>query len=322
MRLYKEISFIERCKIKELREKGYSINKIAKALNRHHSSIGYEFKNNLYIYNIDNKQIEIYEPTVAQNRREFMKTYQRKSLKITIGNQIYNDLIIALNDKWSPELFANASKYNIFTECIYQFIYKHKQLRLYKKLIRHHKYRSFRTPKDAKNTIPYYKSITKRPKDISKRQAGIGHIEFDSVESAKGISDAVHTGIDMFTRNFSAKKISALNSDSAYNAEVEILEKYGDIKSATYDNGKENYLHYKIMQKFNCQSYFCHPKAPYEKGAIERANGLFGLWFPKGTDFSKVSQKEIDIVVDKINNRPMKCLNFKTPQEVLIKQLE
>ena len=64
------------------------------------------------------------------------------------------------------------------------------------------------------------------------------------------------------------------------------------------------------------QSYFCEPYHSWEKGTIENRNGIIRRYFPKGTDFSKISQEQIKYVQDKINNMPMKLLGFKTPKEV------
>jgi IS30 family transposase len=62
--------------------------------------------------------------------------------------------------------------------------------------------------------------------------------------------------------------------------------------------------------------YFAHPYSSWERGTNENTNGLLRRFFPKGTDFDKVTQEEIDWVVDKLNNRPRKCLGFRTPNEV------
>jgi transposase, IS30 family len=63
-------------------------------------------------------------------------------------------------------------------------------------------------------------------------------------------------------------------------------------------------------------SYFCEPYHSWEKGTIENRNGVIRYYFPKGTDFSKITEEQIKYVQDKINNRPMKCLGFRTPKEV------
>jgi IS30 family transposase len=323
---YNRISYDERTKIYYFYDVlNWSIYKIALALNRHYTSIEYEIKNKSNYKVVTDETISIYEPYYAQQLTNENKLKQKKHNKIIIRSDLYNQLIIALKNKVSPELFAGSWNLNhcdqkISYETIYIFIYKNQHLGLYKQLIRHHKYRGFRKPHTAKAKIPDYTSIDKRPKNISKRKAGTDHIEVDSVESPKKIQACIHTAIDRQSRLFQARKVPSLSSADVYKAEKSIIKTYNKftkVKSITYDNGKENYLHYKLKPKYNINTYFCHPNAPYEKGAIERANALFRLWFPKGTDFSKVSQHKINKVVNLINNRPMKCLGFKSPYQFM-----
>jgi len=88
------------------------------------------------------------------------------------------------------------------------------------------------------------------------------------------------------------------------------------VKSITYDNGTENVLHQAINDKLDTCSYFCEPYHSWEKGSVEQVNGLIRRIFPKGTDFTKVTVSEINRVEKLLNNRPRKCLKFKTPYEV------
>ena len=96
------------------------------------------------------------------------------------------------------------------------------------------------------------------------------------------------------------------------------LSKYpkGLVKSTTYDNGLEFAGHKEVNNVINMDSYFCEPYHSWEKGTIENRNGVIRYYFPKGTDFSKITEEQIKYVQDKINNRPMKLLGFKTPKEV------
>jgi len=84
----------------------------------------------------------------------------------------------------------------------------------------------------------------------------------------------------------------------------------------SYDNGSENVLHEAINKKLRIQSFFCEPYNSWEKGSVEQVNGLIRRFFPKGTDFSKVTVSEINRVEKLLNNRPRKCLNYQTPYEV------
>ncbi len=87
-------------------------------------------------------------------------------------------------------------------------------------------------------------------------------------------------------------------------------------KSITYDNGSENGQHQRVNEVLGTKSYFCKPFHSWERGAVENAIGLVRRYLPKKTDFSKVSKHELKKIQNRINNRPRKCLNFKTPAEV------
>ena len=82
-------------------------------------------------------------------------------------------------------------------------------------------------------------------------------------------------------------------------------------KAITRDNGTENVLH----ERSEIPSYFCHPYASWEKGGVENANLLIREYFPKGTNFDTVSEREIRLVEDILNNRPRKSLNYLTPNQ-------
>jgi IS30 family transposase len=69
------------------------------------------------------------------------------------------------------------------------------------------------------------------------------------------------------------------------------------------------------------QVYFCHPNSPWERGTCENTNGLIRQYFPKGTDFSKVSIEEIKEVQHQLNGRPRKTLDWRSPKDVFEKEI-
>lgn len=90
------------------------------------------------------------------------------------------------------------------------------------------------------------------------------------------------------------------------------LEQEFKVKSITFDRGRENSRHYECTSK----TYFCDPYSSYQRGANENQNKLLRRWFPKGTDFSKVSKERIQEVVRIINEKPRKVLGYRTATEV------
>jgi IS30 family transposase len=93
-------------------------------------------------------------------------------------------------------------------------------------------------------------------------------------------------------------------------------------KSTTFDNGSEFYKHYELNEQLKMNTYFADPYSAYQRGTNEHMNGKLRRFFPKGTNFSTVSAQELQEVVDFYNTRPMKCLGYRTPEEVFEEQLE
>lgn len=124
------------------------------------------------------------------------------------------------------------------------------------------------------------------------------------------------------SRKYFAILVKAIDSHEGIRAQKEIfscLPKKAR-KSTTLDNGKENHRHFELKQ-LGMATYFADPYSSWQRGSNEHHNGLLRRYFPKGTDFSKLSQKEIDEVVEEINSRPRKCLGFYTANEVFFAKL-
>ena len=87
-------------------------------------------------------------------------------------------------------------------------------------------------------------------------------------------------------------------------------------KTLTLDNGSEMAEHQKIAETLTLKTYFADPYSPWQRGTNEQTNGLIRRYFPKGTDYRKVSDQALDAVVLKINQRPRKCLGYRSPHDV------
>jgi len=92
------------------------------------------------------------------------------------------------------------------------------------------------------------------------------------------------------------------------------------VHTITSDNGKEFAEHVDIAKALQADFYFAHPYASWERGLNENTNGLIRQYFPKGSDFSSLTETLSVSVSDKLNHRPRKCLDFKTPYEVFFHQ--
>ena len=98
---------------------------------------------------------------------------------------------------------------------------------------------------------------------------------------------------------------------------IRLLKRHKDkVKTLTFDNGSEFVLHEKVARALDAETYFAHPYSSWERGINENTNGLLRQFFPKKTDFSKVSWKEIKDAVDNLNNRPRKTRGYLTPNQI------
>jgi len=93
---------------------------------------------------------------------------------------------------------------------------------------------------------------------------------------------------------------------------------YGLIKTITYDNGREFSGHQEINEALNCKSYFAKPYHSWERGLNENTNGLIRQYFPKGIDFREIKREEIEFLQNRLNSRPRKTLDFRTPNEAFL----
>ena len=161
-------------------------------------------------------------------------------------------------------------------------------------------------------------NISERSEQANKRQE-FGHFEADTIFSCKGSKSALLVIVDRLTRRTKIKKLerksAALTSSSIVFA-LKSEYKSSQIYSITYDNGCEFAGHEDVNKMLHCKSYFCNPYHSWEKGTVENINGLIRRFLPKGTDFDTISDEYIQYIENWINNRSMKILNWKSPNEV------
>ena len=164
--------------------------------------------------------------------------------------------------------------------------------------------------------IPDRVSIHDRPKIVARRKQ-FGHWEGDSIVGDKHIS-GLHTEYERVSSLTRVEKVHRLTAQQAVVASTKIfgcLPKKAR-RSTTLDNGPENTKHTEIKTALDVQAYFADPYSSYQRGGNENANLWIRYYFPKGTDFSTITDEEIRDVEWELNNRPRKRLKFKTPQEV------
>jgi len=234
--------------------------------------------------------------------------------------------------RWSPrqivkrleEEYPFDMTMRVSHETIYQYIYVlprgSLKTMLIKGLRQERKYR--RTQKrgnivEMRGKIADMLSIEERPAEVADRTIP-GHWEGDLI-IGKHKQSAVGTLVERTTRYTIIVPLKAKDAESvrkAYAKELGRLPKE-IAKTLTYDQGKEMSGHKQFTIDTGIQVYFAHPGSPWERGTNENTNGLIRQYFPKGTDFSTVSVRQLKRVQRELNDRPRAVLNYKKPDEVI-----
>lgn len=164
-------------------------------------------------------------------------------------------------------------------------------------------------------------SIDERPKEVEGRREA-GHWEGDLVIGGD-LKSALITLVERTTRYLVAIRVTNHLAITVVDALKKAVGNREDcqieshqMKTLTWDQGAEMALHEQFSKETNVKVYFCHPHCPWEKGTDENTNGLIRQYFPKGTDFSSVTDEEVRLMQKQLNTRPRQVLGGKTPQEV------
>lgn len=321
---YKRLSLTERVIIQTLLEENRSKSFIANKLNRSRSSITREV--NKWVQNPGDKYKAILADWCAKddylNKRTSDKIGTHKRLRFYVYKGLLKD--------WSPEQIAGRIKLeypndpimSISHEAIYMHIYLHPQARVNKKLIAllpYHKSRrrSLKGTKKRGVKIKDQLSIDMRPKHIENRKE-IGHWEGDLMIGIKQ-SSAIGTLVERKSRFTYIVKLKNRKSSTVRKKFVKELNQLDKKfkKTLTYDNGLEMAQHKTLTKQTGMQVYFAHPYSSWERGTNENTNGLIRRYFPKGTNFNQITEKQLKQVQYNLNNRPRKVLGYKTPYEVM-----
>ena len=312
---YKHITTNERCCIANFLSLGLSLRKIAKHLNRNVSTISREVKRN----STNGKYLaHIACENYAKNRKNCGA--KGKSSNPTLIKYIED----GLEKTWSPEQIAGRLRLDYQDDKSMKIGFKTIYRWLYQKIIAKGNVNRLRRkgkslkPKETRGKFNIGKSIKDRPKEVRKRET-IGHWELDTVVSSRGKSKAcLSTFVERKSR-FLIAQVMENRKSSTFN--FHCFTAFKDIptnliKTFTVDRGKEFAGYVDIENTLNIDVYFADAYASWQRGTNENTNGLLREFYPKKFDFSSINQKELDNIVTIINNRPRKCLGYKTPVEV------
>ncbi len=162
--------------------------------------------------------------------------------------------------------------------------------------------------------------IENRPIEVCEKQR-FGDLEIDLV-IGKDHKEALLTINDRATGMLQIKKIKSKDAEVVKNATIELLENWKPfLHTITSDNGKEFAKHQAIATALEIDYFFANAYYSWERGANENLNGLVRQYFKKGSDFTLITENQVKIVVEKLNNRPRKRHQFKSPNEVYLQML-
>jgi transposase, IS30 family len=327
MTQYHRLNVNEREEISLGIAKGSSQYDIAISLSRSPSTICHEINRNA-------KYRQQYRAIQAQCRTDRLAHLARKNRKMDMNLPLKHYVLEHLDQLWSPEQIAKRLKIlypmdmemQISPESIYSYLYVLPRGTLRKELVKclryHHINRRVHGKSRQKSCpIQDYLSIEERPVEVADRTIP-GHWEGDLLMGHNNGS-ALGTLVERTTRitflvQLKEKDTTAVRE--AFAKEFKHLPK-GLKRSLTYDQGQEMAEHKLFTKSTKIQVYFAHPHSPWERGSNENTNALIRQFFPKGTDFSKVTLASIKKVQDMLNDRPRKTLGFLTPHEVFGKLL-
>lgn len=311
MQSYIHFTREERIKLEQLHKKGESIREIARQLGRSPSSVSRELRRN----QSKNGSYHNWRATVLYIVRK-RKSHGPKRLRE--GTELYEFVCKGLDQYWSPECIAALwNKEHPTDRLSFSTIYRWLKAGLLigysrKKHLRRRGKR-IQTKNANYNTIHPDRLIEQWPDEI-KNRLRIGDWEGDTVYGGVGKGFLV-TLVDRKSRYLTASLVMSRSPDDTRESMLRALNGM-PVKSISLDNGSEFARFHELEKDLNTLVYFAKPHAPWQRGTNENTNGLLRFFYPKGYDFRLLSESELQKVVDLLNNRPRKCLGWKSPAQI------
>lgn len=314
MKKYKHLTLDERYQIYAFKKSGWTNIAIAKELGFDKSSIGRELKRNI--------SKRGYRPKFADEQAQVRR---KAKAKLRISQQTWQEVESNLNQEMSPEQISGRRKLDgqelVSPERIYQYIEADKVRggTLYQKLRCQKKKRSRYGKYSKRGVWQKIKRIDERPSIVEEKKR-LGDWEVDTI-IGKSHQGAIVTMVERKSKLLRMRKLEQKRADLTKDA---IYQELADLTvfTLTSDNGREFAEFAEIETLLSAGFYFAHPYHSWERGVNENTNGLIRQFFPKQTDFATITDADIKLVQEKLNNRPRKTLGFQTPNEVYFKEQE
>lgn len=315
--MHKQLTFEDRVRIEEFLGQQWSQGEIAEALNRSESTISRELSrqrvNGVYLAKFAQAQTE-------RRRRE--RAIVRKMDCPEIRDAVQDGLVAC----WSPDeiaerlrqQFPQQSERHISAGSVYLWIKRQgTQRKHWEQYLRRRGRRPYVPRKPARNAA---RPIKNRPAIIEQR-GRLGDFEGDLVLGCPG-SGGLLTLVDRRSRFLSLELVLNKTAGHVHDRVKQALSKLPDAQrhSITFDNGTEFADCHLVENSHGTSLYFADPGCPHQRGTNENTNGLLRQFFPKGLDFRTVTPQEMRRVETLMNDRPRRCLGYRTPKEVFLEQ--
>ena len=329
----------ERYKLESYLEAGKGVSWIARTMGFCRQTIYNEMKRGAYIHTCDYWDETRYSADKAQQLHDLSQTAKGRPIKL--GNDhafarflenkmlgVQADGSIDKRKRFSPAAALAAAREEGYTlticvSTLYSYIDKLVFLNLANKdlWVKSKKRKPGQRP-ERRVSHPDLPSIETRP-EIIKQRMEPGHWEMDLVVGKAGTKAALLTLVERVSRNTMIFKLPDKKASSVKTVFDQLERMYPDFrqrfKSITTDNGSE-FLRYQELRSSihggdRFDIYYCHSYSAWEKGTNENHNRMIRRWYPKGTDFTNVTENEIAVLQDWMNHYPRKILEWKCPAE-------
>jgi IS30 family transposase len=326
-RCYSHLSLMEREEISRAVALGWSMQSIARELGRSAATVSRELRRNAV-------RPSRYRATLAQWCAQRRARIARRACRLTDG-WLRRYVGRRLGEGWSPQQIAARLRRDypqdmgkrISHETIYAAIYIVARGQLRRTLIgclrQHRKVRRRRYRSGQKRgQIPHLRPIAERPAEVEARLVP-GHWEGD-VLKGRANGSAVGSLVERTTRLVLLARLPGLDSRSVVQGFARKLQRIPQPlrKSMTYDQGREMARHELLASKLRLQVYFADPHSPWQRGTNENTNGLLRQYLPKSANLAAFSQRELNAIAARLNNRPRQTLNWMTLNEAWEAQLK
>ena len=319
MENFKHFCFFERKRIERSLRRRESRRSIADKLGRGLSSISDEIRVN----SVNGKYVAEKADHKARVRRQNSKI---QCMKVAMDPNLKKFVTKNILEDQSPEGISGRLKevekkvQYASIKAIYKFVWSVHGRRIEKHLYSKSVHKKGGPKRDTPVSIDGRTMIDERPKKVETRRE-FGHYEGDFIESGKDGRGSLLVIVERKTRY---PFLRYLENRTTENVNHMVREMLGNnpIESLTIDNDISFQKHRELSSLIEAEIFFCHPQSPHEKGTIENRNKAIRRYVKKRTDLSTVPKETFIFVEERLRNKYMKCLNFKTPKEAFQKEIE